>query len=101
LGCASKNTERGTVKGEKMTKQNQEPVVTLNDKEMKVSDLTPQQQYLHSQILDLNNQEARLKFQLDQVQASKRVFEQTFLDSTKEQADEVLNNSEENKNDSN
>ena len=84
LGCASKNTERGTVKGE-----------------MKVSDLTPQQQYLHSQILDLNNQEARLKFQLDQVQASKRVFEQTFLDSTKEQADEVLNNSEENKNDSN
>jgi|TARA_R100000734_G_scaffold18979_1_gene17337 hypothetical protein len=84
-----------------MTKQNQEPVVTLNDKEMKVSDLTPQQQYLHSQILDLNNQEARLKFQLDQVQASKRVFEQTFLDSTKEQADEVLNNSEENKNDSN
>ena len=84
-----------------MTKQNQEPVVTLNDKEMKVSDLTPQQQYLHSQILDLNNQEARLKFQLDQVQASKRGFEQTFLDSTKEQADEVLNNSEENKNDSN
>lgn len=84
-----------------MTKQNQEPVVMLDDKEMKVSDLTPQQQYFHSQILDLNNQEARLKFQLDQVQASKRVFEQTFLDSTKEQADEVLNNSEENKNDSN
>tara|TARA_E500000318_G_scaffold111579_1_gene130660 strand:+ start:331 stop:579 length:249 start_codon:yes stop_codon:yes gene_type:complete len=74
-----------------MTKQNQEPVVMLDDKEMKVSDLTPQQQYLHSQLLDLNNQETRIKFQLDQVQASKSVFEKAFLDSTKEQADEVLN----------
>ena len=82
-----------------MTKQNQEPVVMLDDKEMKVSDLTPQQQYLHSQLLDLTNQEARIKFQLDQVQASKSVFEKAFLDSTQEQADEVLNNSEEKKND--
>ena len=73
-----------------MTKQNQEPVVMLDDKEMKVSDLTPQQQYLHSQILDLNNQEARIKFQLDQVQASKSVFEKAFINSAKEQADEVL-----------
>tara|TARA_Y100000114_G_scaffold126922_1_gene123436 strand:- start:732 stop:980 length:249 start_codon:yes stop_codon:yes gene_type:complete len=73
-----------------MTKQNQEPVVMLDDKEMKVSDLTPQQKYLHSQILDLNNQEARIKFQLDQVQASKSVFEKAFIDSAKEQADEVL-----------
>ena len=82
-----------------MTKQNQEPVVMLDDKEMKVSDLTPQQQYLHSQLLDLTNQEARIKFQLDQVQASKSVFKKAFLDSTQEQADEVLNNSEEKKND--
>jgi len=73
-----------------MTKQNPEPVVMLNDKEMKVSDLTPQQKYLHSQILDLNNQEARIKFQLDQVQASKSVFEKAFIDSAKEQANEVL-----------
>ena len=73
-----------------MTKENQEPIVMLNDKEMKVCDLTPQQQYLHSQILDLNNQEARIKFQLDQVQASKSVFEKAFIDSAKEQANEVL-----------
>ena len=82
-----------------MTKQNQEPIVMLDDKEMKVSDLSPQQQYLHSQLLDLTNQEARIKFQLDQVQASKSVFKKAFLDSTQEQADEVLNNSEEKKND--
>jgi hypothetical protein len=73
-----------------MTKQNPEPVVMLDDKEMKVSDLTPQQKYLHSQILDLNNQEARIKFQLDQVQASKSVFEKAFIDSAKEQANELL-----------
>ena len=73
-----------------MTKEKQEPLVMLDDKEMKVSDLTPQQKYLHSQILDLNNQEARIKFQLDQVQASKSVFEKAFIDSTKEQADEIL-----------
>ena len=73
-----------------MTKQTQDPVVMLDDKEMKVSDLTPQQKYLHSQILDLSNQEARIKFQLDQVQASKSVFEKAFVDSAKEQADEVL-----------
>tara|TARA_R100000988_G_scaffold89430_1_gene52867 strand:+ start:93 stop:341 length:249 start_codon:yes stop_codon:yes gene_type:complete len=73
-----------------MTKQNKEPIVMLDDKEMKVADLTPQQQYYHSQILDLRNQESRIQFQLDQVTASKSVFEKAFIDSTKEQADEVL-----------
>tara|TARA_Y100001937_G_scaffold1324_1_gene1711 strand:- start:369 stop:620 length:252 start_codon:yes stop_codon:yes gene_type:complete len=72
------------------TKKNQEPAVMIDNQEMKVADLTPQQQYLHSQILDLSNQEARLQFQLDQVKASKSVFEKAFVDSTKEQADEVL-----------
>ena len=73
-----------------MSKQNQDPVVMLDDKEMKIAYLTPQQQYLHSQILDLSNQEARIQFQLDQVKASKSVFEKAFVDSAKEQADEVL-----------
>jgi|TARA_R100000152_G_C6770101_1_gene196167 hypothetical protein len=80
-----------------MTKQNQEPVITLGDKEMKVSDLTPQQQYLHSQILDLTNKQKRIQFELDQVNASLSVFQNTFVESTKEKADEVLNNSEEEK----
>ena len=82
-----------------MTKQNQEPVITKNDKEMKVSDLTPQQQYLHSQILDLTNKQKRIQFELDQVNASLSVFQNTFIESTKEKADEVLNNPEEDKND--
>ena len=72
------------------TKKIEEPVVKIGDEEIKVADLTPQQQYLHSQILDLLNQETRLQFQIDQVKASKSVFEKAFVDSTKEQADEVL-----------
>ena len=72
------------------TKQTEQPKVIFNDEEIKLSDLTPQQQYLHSQILDLSNQEARIQFQLDQVKASKSVFEKAFVDSAKEQADEVL-----------
>ena len=72
------------------TKKIEEPVVKIGDEEIKVADLTPQQQYLHSQILDLLNQESRIQFQLDQVKASKSVFEKAFVDSTKEQADEVL-----------
>ena len=73
-----------------MSKQKQEPVVMLDDKKMKIADLTPHQQYLHSQILDLSNQESRITFQLDQIKASKSVFEKAFIDSAKEQADEVL-----------
>jgi len=72
------------------TKKIEEPVVKIGDEEIKVADLTPQQQYLHSQIRDLLNQESRIQFQLDQVKASKSVFERAFIDSTKEQADEVL-----------
>jgi hypothetical protein len=72
------------------TKKIGEPIVKIGNEEIKVADLTPQQQYLHSQILDLLNQESRIQFQLDQVKASKSVFERAFIDSTKEQADEVL-----------
>jgi hypothetical protein len=72
------------------TKKIEEPIVKIGNEEIKVADLTPQQQYLHSQILDLLNQESRIQFQLDQVKASKSVFERAFIDSTKEQADEVL-----------
>ena len=74
-----------------MTKQNQEPVVMLDDKEMKVSDLSPQQQYLHSQLLDLNNKKQQTEFQLDQINASLSVFQNAFIKSAQEQSDEILN----------
>ena len=67
-----------------------ENVVFLDNKEIKVADLTDEQKYYHSQIVDLRNQKARLTFQLDQINASLKVFEDAFVKSTKAKAEEVL-----------
>ena len=77
----------------------QEPVLMIDDKEVKVSELTKEQQYFHSQILDLTNKQKRIQFELDQINASLSVFQNAFIESAKQKADEVLNNPEEDKND--
>ena len=77
-----------------MTEEN---VVFIDDQEIKVSELSDQQQYLHSQLLDLKSKEARLKFQLDQVAASMSVFQSAFVEASKEVAEEVLEEEEEEK----
>jgi hypothetical protein len=79
----------------------QEPVVMIDDKEVKVSELTSEQQYFHSQILYLTNKQKRIQFELDQVNASLSVFQNAFIESAKQKADQVLNNPEEDKNDDN
>ena len=76
------------------TNKNKEPVVVLDDKEFKISDLSEQQQYIPSQVIDLRNQRARLQFQIDQVNARLNVFETSLLNSVKEQAEEVLSDDE-------
>tara|TARA_R100000353_G_scaffold24749_2_gene21295 strand:+ start:1862 stop:2110 length:249 start_codon:yes stop_codon:yes gene_type:complete len=77
----------------------QEPVVMIDDKEVKVSELTNEQQYFHSQILDLTNKQKRIQFELDQVNASLNVFQNAFIESAKQKADEILNNPEEDQDD--
>tara|TARA_R100000234_G_scaffold61898_1_gene37486 strand:+ start:165 stop:413 length:249 start_codon:yes stop_codon:yes gene_type:complete len=72
------------------TNKKQEPVVKLDGKELKVSDLSQEQQYIHSHVIDLRNQRARLQYQLDQVNAGLNFFETSLLNSVKEQAEEVL-----------
>ena len=72
-----------------------EAAVFIDDKEIKVSDLSEQQLYLHSQLLDLKNKEASLKFQLDQVSASMSVFQRAFVEASKEVSEEVLEEEEE------
>ena len=67
-----------------------ENVVFFDDKEIKVADLSDEQKYYHSQVVDLRNQKARISFQLDQINASLKVFEDAFIKSTKEKAEEVL-----------
>ena len=76
------------------TNKKKEPVVVLDDKKFKISDLSEQQQYIHSQVIDLRNQRARLQFQIDQVNASLNFFETSLLNSVKEQAEEVLSDDE-------
>tara|TARA_R100001443_G_scaffold9517_1_gene19095 strand:- start:357 stop:605 length:249 start_codon:yes stop_codon:yes gene_type:complete len=77
----------------------QEPAITIDNKEVKISDLSEEQKYLHTQILDLTNKQKRIQFELDQVNASLSVFKNAFIESAKQKADEVLNNPEEDKND--
>ena len=71
----------------------EEAVVFIDDKEIKVSELSDEQKYLHSQLLDLKNKEASLKFQLDQVAASMSVFQNAFVQASKKVAEEVLEES--------
>jgi hypothetical protein len=78
-----------------MAEPQQENVVFLDDKEIKVADLSDEQKYFHSQVVDLRNQKARISFQLDQVNASLKVFEDAFVKSTQEKAEEVLDPEEE------
>ena len=67
----------------------EEAVVFIDDEEKKVSELSDEQRYLHSQLLDLRNKEASLKFQLDQVAASMSVFQNAFIEASKEVTEEV------------
>jgi hypothetical protein len=52
--------------------------------------LSEKQQYIQLQLTDLANKEKNLMFQLDQVKASQQVFNQAFIDASKEVSDEVL-----------
>jgi|TARA_R100001510_G_C7576464_1_gene151007 uncharacterized protein YcgI (DUF1989 family) len=72
----------------------QENKILVGDKQILESELSPEQKYLANQITDLNNKKAKLQFDLDQIQAALNVFQNTFIDTTKEVADEVLESEE-------
>ena len=61
----------------------EENVVLIDDKEVKVSELTNEQLYFTQQIQDLQNKQARINFELDQVNASLSVFRNALLESYK------------------
>lgn len=64
--------------------------MTKDSDKTKKTKLTDKQQYIQSQLKNLSSKEKNLMFQLDQVKASQQVFQQAFIDTTKEIADEVL-----------
>ena len=75
-----------------MTKEN---VIMIDNKEVKVSELTEDQQYYYQQLLDLKNKQMKLKFDIDQVNASYTVFEnaltQSYRDPELETETKILN----------
>jgi len=62
--------------------------------ELKEVELSEKQQYIQLQLTDLANKEKTLMFQLDQVKASQQVFNQAFIEASKEVAEEVLKEEE-------
>ena len=68
-----------------MTQEAKDNVVFLDDKELKVKDFDDQQKYFYQQIVDLKNKQARIQFELDQVNASLSVFQNAFTESFKEE----------------
>tara|TARA_R100000935_G_scaffold8349_1_gene17612 strand:- start:53 stop:259 length:207 start_codon:yes stop_codon:yes gene_type:complete len=58
--------------------------------EAKEVELSEKQQYIQLQLTDLANKEKNLMFQLDQVKASQQVFNQAFIEASKEVSDKVL-----------
>ena len=68
----------------------EENKAVIGDNEILETEMTEEQKYLANQITDLRNKKAKIQFDLDQIQAALTVFENTFIASTKEKADEVL-----------
>lgn len=68
----------------------EENVVQIDNKELKESEMTDQQKYFARQIQDLRNKRARVQFELDQIQASLSVFENSLVESAKNAADNIL-----------
>ena len=73
----------------------EENKAVIGDNEILESEMTDEQKYLANQITDLRNKKSKIQFDLDQIQAALTVFENTFIASTKEKADEVLEEKEE------
>lgn len=69
----------------------EENVITLADgTEMKESELSQEQAVIISHIRSLKDKVARLEFEINELAPSLRFYENAFVESTKEKAEEVL-----------
>jgi len=69
----------------------EENVITLADGiEMKESELSQEQAVIISHIRSLKDKVARLEFEINELVPSLRFYENAFVESTKEKAEEVL-----------
>ena len=70
------------------------PVVSVDGTEMYVRDLNENQRYIYHQIEDLSRKQFTAQSELDQINGSLVYYKNLFINSTKEQADEVLQESD-------
>ena len=57
---------------------------------VQTEEFTEKQKYIKTQLTDLASKEKQLMFQLDQIKAAQQVFNQAFLDASKEVSEEIL-----------
>jgi len=77
-------------------KTKNEPKAIIGDKELLKSDMTPEQKVFAAHVESLRNKILKLQFEIDELMPSLRSYEQSFIESTKEKADEVLEDKSEN-----
>ena len=77
-------------------KTENEPKAIIGDKELLKSDMTSEQLILISHVESLKNKISKLQFEIDELMPSLRSYEQSFINSTKEKAEEVLEDKSEN-----
>ena len=71
--------------------QKEENKAVIGDQEILETEMTEQQKYLAKQITDMRSRKAKLGFDMDQIEAALNVFQNTFIASTKEEANKNLN----------
>ena len=74
----------------KETVNQEENKAVIGDKQILESEMTEQQKFLAKQITDLRNKESKLQFDMDQIKAALTLFQNTFIQSTQDEAKEVL-----------
>ena len=68
---------------------NDKPVLTLNDKNYVIEDLSDQAKYCVAQIQDLDQQISQLKARLDQLEVAKRGFTDLLTEEVEKPAEPV------------
>ena len=77
-------------------KTENEPKAIIGDKEILKSEMTAEQINFMSHVESLKNKIAKLEYEVNELLPSLRFYEQSFIESTKEKADEVLEDKSEN-----
>jgi hypothetical protein len=68
----------------------EEAVVFIDDEKIKVSDLTPQQLHHQKHVISLRNKIGNHQFEIDDLMPSLQFHENALIQTTKEVAEEVL-----------